>query len=155
MSELMIMTQTDSILLSLITKSLFGTSTPIPSEADWSAVFSEAKQQTVLGIASAALPDDMPQEERTKWTTEEYRQIANQVRYWNAHDQLHQLLTDNNIPYVILKGGAAAMYYPAPMLRAMGDIDFLVPTEKFEQIRALLLSNGYQLEHDDDLEHEP
>ena len=37
-----------------------------------------------------------------------------------------QLFENNNIPLVILKGTAAAMYYPKPQLRTMGDIDFLV-----------------------------
>lgn len=62
----------------------------------------------------------------------------------NAHIRLHNLLQRENIPYVILKGIAAADYYPDPMLRAMGDVDFLVKPEDIERVDKLFLSIGYK-----------
>ncbi len=53
-------------------------------------------------------------------------------------------LSEHKIPYVIIKGMASAAYYPDPFLRAMGDVDFLVPKEKLEETKKLLLEQGYK-----------
>ena len=127
------MTQAEQVLLSLIRKSLFDSKESFPSDTDWDAVLREAKQQTVVGIAAKALPDSSAGEAREKWKAAEFQQLANTILYWKAQDELHRLLTESGIPFVILKGAAAAMYYPDPYRRAMGDIDFLVPPEQFDR----------------------
>ena len=58
------------------------------------------------------------------------------------------LLEANGIPCVIIKGAAAAMAYPYPALRSMGDVDFLVKRCDYELAAALLEENGYRLAHD-------
>ena len=42
-----------------------------------------------------------------------------------------------------LKGTAAAMYYPEPQLRTMGDIDAIVPMALLPAAEQLLLADGY------------
>ena len=49
------------------------------------------------------------------------------------------------IPLVILKGMAAAMYYPKPTARAMGDVDFLISQDRFHDAMQLMEENGYHL----------
>lgn len=142
------MTQTEIVLLSLIKKSLFGICEAIPADTDWDAVLSEARQQAIVGLAAAALPDNLPQKVSEEWKMAEYQRLAQQIRYWDAQDRLHNLLTENSISYVILKGASAAMLYPSPLCRSMGDIDFLVPPEQFEQAKELLLAEVYEL-HDE------
>lgn len=142
------MTQSETVLLSLIKKSLFGTDEFIPADTDWNAVLKEAELQAVLGIVTAALPKECSSVIKAKWQATEYQRIAQQIRYWNAQDQLDQLLTEHEIPYVILKGAAAAMYYPSPSRRAMGDIDFLVPPEHFDTAKQVLIENGYSPDHE-------
>ena len=68
------------------------------------------------------------------------------------HEQelLIQLMRKNNINMVILKGAAAAIYYPRPDLRTMGDIDFLVNPKEFQKAYHILLENGYQLAYPED-----
>ena len=125
------MDQTASVLLDLIKSSLWGT--PLPDydslydePVDWDAVFEEAKIQTVAGIAAPAVPDSAPAELRSKWKTYSYQILANYHKVLAAQDQLLALLAEHNIPVAILKGAAAAIYYPNPSQRNMGDIDFLV-----------------------------
>ena len=142
------MTQSETILLSLIKKSLFGIDYSLPSDVDWNAVFQEAQDQAVVGIVAPVVPHDCPYEIEAKWNSAKNHQIAQQVRYWHAQDQLDKLLTENEIPYVILKGAAAAMNYPDPFRRSMGDIDFLVPPKLFERAKTLLLENGYIQNHE-------
>jgi hypothetical protein len=50
----------------------------------------------------------------------------------------------------ILKGCAVAIYYSDPQCRIMGDVDFLVPEDKFKRAYQLILDNGYILEADED-----
>ena len=58
--------------------------------------------------------------------------------------KLFQLFRDADIPMAIIKGCAAAMYYPAPLDRSMGDIDFVVPLERIDEANRLMTENGYQ-----------
>lgn len=142
------MTQSEQVVLYLVRKALFGAEEGLPSNIEWSDVLQEAQAQSVVGLTVKALPDDIPSSIKNKWETLALYQLANTLRYWTAQDKLHQLLTQNNIPYVILKGAAAAMLYPNSFSRAMGDIDFLVPHEYFERTKTLLTENGYKIGHE-------
>ena len=52
------------------------------------------------------------------------------------------LLKENDILAVVVKGAAAAMYYPHPENRCMGDIDILVLPKDFEKAYEVLVSAG-------------
>ena len=127
---------------------MFGSKEEFSPDPDWGAVLQEATAQTVIGITAKALPAETPAAIRSKWDKLALAQLANNIRYWKAQDDLHQLLTENGIPYVILKGAAAAMLYPDPLSRAMGDIDFLVAPEYLEQATTLLEKSGYRQHHE-------
>lgn len=58
-----------------------------------------------------------------------------------------------SVPYVVLKGTAAAMNYPKPELRAMGDIDIIVRSEDFERAKKELVTAGYRVESDKNNRH--
>ncbi len=139
------MTTTEQAILSLIRKSIFESDESFPADVDWKAVLEEAKQQTIVGITAGALPQNILQEVLMEWEAAKYQQLAFNIKYWDAQDQLHRLLTENGISYVILKGAAAALLYPSPFRRAMGDIDLWVPQEQTARTQDLLLENGYTL----------
>ena len=134
------MKQSESILLDLIKESLFGISREYPADTDWDAVYKEAQAQAVLGIVS----DIIPKQCESKWEIRKDRNDANYIQNLYVQEQLIDLLDSKEIPLAILKGGAAAIYYPIPSQRTMGDIDFIVPTEKFEETRTLLKESGYK-----------
>ena len=69
--------------------------------------------------------------------------IANNMRLTYEYSELHDLLSSNDIPYVILKGMASASYYPDPILRTMGDIDFLIKPSDIPKAAELLESCGF------------
>ena len=137
------MTQAEQALLSLIRRSLFQSAEDFSPDTDWNAVLTEAKQQSVVGIAAEALPDSCSKEVRAAWKTAAQQQFVRSIFYWNIQDELLRLFAENDVPYVILKGTAAAMYYPSPFRRAMGDIDLLVSPEQFDHACAVLTENGY------------
>ena len=138
------MNQTEQILLQAIQKSLWNTDITFPEDTDWNAVLKEAEDQAVLGIVIGIAPTDVQKD----WKAKASAGTAHFVRILHYQEELYKLLKDHDIPMVILKGCAAAIYYPNPSLRAMGDIDFLVPPEHFDRAKELLAQNGYEIEDD-------
>lgn len=138
------MNQTEQVLLQAIQKSLWNTDIDFPADTDWNAVLKEAEDQAVLGLVIDTAPKDV----RNQWKSRAGAVTANFVRILHYQQQLCELFKANDIPLVILKGTAAAVYYPNPAQRSMGDIDYLVPLEYFDQAKELLVKNGYAIEDD-------
>ena len=129
------MNSTQAVLLEAIKASLFDYSPNYPDDVNWAEVVEEAKAQAVMGIISSVIPIN---DEITK------QGIRNYIRILYEQDKLIKLLDENNIPCVILKGCAAAVYYPKPHLRAMGDVDFLVSHDNFFDTVKVMEENNYQ-----------
>lgn len=130
-------------LLELLKASLFGAKPSFTEGVDWDAVLQEAKDQTVIALASPAVP----KEEIGKW---QVPTAKNKMRFFQIIDEqtnLIQLFQDSGIPIVILKGCASAIYYPVPFQRTMGDIDFIVPPEHTDKADLLMVKNGYVFSH--------
>lgn len=138
------MNQTEQVLLQAIQKSLWNTDIEFPADTDWDAVLKEAEDQAVLGLVINIAPKDV----RDTWKSRAGAVTAKFVRILHYQQQLCELFKANDIPLVILKGTAAAVYYPNPAQRSMGDIDYLVPLEYFDQAKELLVKNGYAIEDD-------
>lgn len=133
-------------LLELLKASLFGAEPVFPEGVDWDAVLQEAKDQTVVGLATPSVP----KEQADKWRIPA---AQNKMRFFQILDEQENLLKlfrDAGIPIVILKGCAAAQYYPVPMQRTMGDIDFVVSTDRLEEANQLMTENGYAFSHKTD-----
>lgn len=70
------------------------------------------------------------------------RIVVRHIEVEYSHIEVHELLASEGIPYVMLKGCVSASYYPEPVLRAMGDVDFLVHKTDFERTCELLRTHG-------------
>ena len=136
------MTKEQQQLIHLIACQLFGTETKESDGADWHIVLREARQQTVFPLAFQAIKGSIPAEELPQYATEYAANQASYIRNLHDHAELDRLL--DQIPYVILKGQASASFYPDPMLRSMGDVDFLVHLEDREKVDQLLRAEGFQ-----------
>ena len=140
------MTQSEAVLLNLIRQSLFNIPADLPREVDWSKVFQEAQIQTVAGL----VPEKTIADHHPQWRIAWYQIVANSTRILYAQQELISLLSDHGIPSAILKGTAAAIYYPQPCNRTMGDIDIIVPQDQFEAATELMKQSGYVIEHLED-----
>lgn len=127
-------------LLELLKASLFGIEPSFPEDVDWDAVLKEAQDQTVVALAAPAVPT----REAKKWQISVARNKMRFMQILDEQTKLFQLFRDADIPMAIIKGCAAAMYYPAPLDRSMGDIDFVVPLERIDEANRLMTENGYQ-----------
>lgn len=119
----------------------------LESVDDWEPVLEELKLHAVYGLIYPIL-DDL--EIKDKKVYQDWKDLClfEQVRWIQvSHEQnsVLALLNNKNIPYVIIKGTAAGIYYPNPRLRCAGDIDILVKREDFKRTAKHLEENGYKL----------
>lgn len=137
-------TPEQTALFGMLGRSLFEQDYTPPADTDWPAVLREAHAQTVVSTAfcrttDCGIPDTAMNEIKAMARGCVMRNAAIQ----KAHTAIHTLLTQNGIPYVILKGAASAYYYPTSLMRGMGDVDFFVPSDHSETALALLLEQGF------------
>ena len=126
-------------ILELIRASLFGIKPNIPDKVNWDSLFEIAKKQCLVPLVFSGVP----KEHRDEWSllSAQFKAYFMQMIY--AQNSLVKLLSENNIPFVILKGTAASIYYPNPLLRTFGDIDFYVSEEHVVSVLKLLKKYGY------------
>ncbi len=79
-----------------------------------------------------------------------FRDLILNTNNYKEHNELHELMTERNIPYVLFKGLASVYYYPDSSMRDMGDVDFLVYEKDFEKAKHAVLSAGFVVDHGDD-----
>lgn len=146
-------TPAQEVLCRLVADSLFpgGDSQPLPPDTDWNAVLAESQLQGVMAIAFAnrkggSLPAPVASRIRPLLG----RAMQRNARIHAQHTHLHTLLTEGArqaggeaIPYCILKGSASAFYYPQPLLRTMGDVDFLVARSDIRRVAGLLTADSF------------
>ena len=128
---------TERTLLALIKSSLFNIPFDNVQETDWDELYQEAKAQTVTALIAGCVPE----EAGSKWKTAYTVNLSKNLRYLHAQSELIEIFRGNNIPLIILKGASAAVYYPAPINRAMGDIDFIVPQNLYKTFLIRLLAH--------------
>ena len=146
------MNSTEEMFL-LLKESLFSEAQDLPyqtSDWDWPYIYKELCDHSIDALPYRFLKSDIIPD--NKLCNEWEKRCLLLFRRW-AHvmygqQKLLQLLDENHIDCVILKGSAAALSYPQPTLRAMGDVDFLVRREDYEKAADLLEQNGFQLAHE-------
>ena len=116
-----------STLLALIRSALWEIERPENPEIGFDA----AKKQALVPLL---FPD----------TPEAAIQSAHYIRVLYAQDEVISLFQSSEIPVVVLKGSAVAIYYREPIQRTMGDIDLIVPQSMFEAAKKLMEQYGYQ-----------
>lgn len=139
-------TQEQQVLFSLLRRAL-GTedATSDLSGVDWNAVGQEAQKQAVfLLVASAASGLPLPDDTKRLWTTHAYICTASNLHTLYSISQMDRVMRGGNFSYVLLKGLSAASYYPDYLLRALGDVDFLIAPAQQTDVEQALEADGYQ-----------
>ena len=130
-----------SCLLELLKASLFNKSSNISSNANWDKIFELAKAQCIVSLVAPVVPDF----HRDEWMNLSLQNKAHYMQMLYEQNYLVGLFMTNHIPFVIIKGTAAAIYFPSPSMRTFGDIDIYVSEEYLNSSLDLLSSNGYVL----------
>lgn len=114
---------------------------------DWKAVYRESRKQTVCLMALHAVAEYrqyLPADVYNAWIGQAGDLFSRNLQISSEQQRMVELLTQNGIPHVILKGYAAAAYYPRADLRMFGDVDFLVEKPFLNKAEDILVQNGYR-----------
>ena len=68
--------------------------------------------------------------------------VAQNVNIQYMHTWIHEVMSSTGIPYCVLKGVTSAAYYPEPMLRTLGDVDFIVRKEDLDRADKVMEQAG-------------
>lgn len=146
------LTKEQKVLLNLTSMSLSKTPADLKltesevKDVDWSVVVKESIAQAIplVGFNSASYYKDfIPNDVYAYWMKISMRVLQKNYLVTEGQDKLLSLLGEK-YKYIILKGTAAASYYPIPENRGLGDVDFLIDTTKQTEIEELLQNNGYE-----------
>lgn len=126
------------ILLDLLANGLFDAHKNVDANSpEMKTVWLEAYFQTVTLIAFSGT-------DKSKGSKNINQALADNAKIDYEHTLIHKIMTEAGIPYVILKGYASALYYRDPLMRSMGDVDFLVDNRYLEAANEAMEKNGYK-----------
>lgn len=126
------MTEIQKQLLSLLKHALFRAPTDVTETPE---IVAEARSQSVSTLVA-----------RDNVT------LAQNLRVINMHAELTEVLGE--IPFTTFKGYASAYYYPQPIYRPMGDVDFIVAQESYDAAVESLGNAGYTKKASEHERHE-
>ncbi len=137
----------ETVLTDLLGRALFGASVTVPPDVDWQALCEETFVQSVSALVLDALTDEerarIPAELLETWKKRVLMYSATGLQLLYEQDAVLALLGEHGIPVAVLKGSSVACHYPNPALRAMGDIDLLVPPDRQRETVDILRETGY------------
>ncbi len=131
-------------LLFLLGHNLFAAPFAPSPDVNWEQVVHEAKAQAVFSVAFhpyAQLP--LGAELSAKVRTTLLQHTVSNANCFKNHSDLHRLMQENGISYCSVKGAASAAYYPDPLLRSMGDVDFYVHPQDVDRVIGLFKEEGF------------
>lgn len=142
---------TDQCLLALLQMALFHDPASWGSKscADWPSVIAQARSQTVVPMVYDAIMK-LPQAVRpsealiSELRRETLFSIASYEHLLIMQDEVLSHFSLAHIPCAILKGASAAVHYPKPELRMMGDIDVLVEEADLDKASQELEKRGFR-----------
>ena len=154
------MANSREILLKLIRMAMgWETDFLLPQDVDWMEVLNMASEQCVEAIALDGLDAYMannPQAASPIKTLEYKKPMLDAIWHLNLVEfeflhhlsalvTLSEILHNNNIPFLIMKGFACGQYYPISKHRTCGDID-IFPGDQFDESNQAIKDAGIEVE---------
>ncbi len=133
----------DMQMLDILADALHNKNKHIIEKDKWNDLLSELKQQTMYAVPSEIIDiSSVDKSEQINYL----KLTASNIRFFyklmNEQQRVLNALADADIPAAVIKGAAAAINYPSPHLRCMGDIDIIVRPEDITQAYEVLIKAG-------------
>ena len=119
------------------------------SAEDWRKIMKESKVQAVSLMCFNATEKNkqyIPKDIFSKWFNSTAKGLIKNSFVLKSQERLIEILNENNLSYIILKGYASASYYPDFEKREFGDVDFLILPSQQEEVEKALVGAGYSKE---------
>lgn len=115
-------------------------------EVDYSTLLSLAKKHQIFNIIFPLIKDDedVPQEYRDKFRNFNLSEISRMLVINNEREMVYDMLDENGIKYMPLKGLIIKKYYPLETMRQMSDNDILVDAKGRDIILSFMKKMGYK-----------
>ena len=111
---------------------------------EWPAIRRELRAQTVLALPADYIKDmELAAEYESAYTVAVVRNMQVFHALMLEQDRVLSVLEAADVPVVVIKGAAAAVNYPHPENRCMGDIDLLVRPQDFHRAFEVLVDAGF------------
>lgn len=108
-----------------------------PQNEEWQDIIQELKNHAVQFLTIELLVRERP-DKADSYTASTARNIMRLCNLLDLQQEICQRLTGAGIPCAVVKGSAAALLYPQPSNRLIGDIDLLIPPEDFDRACGLV-----------------
>ena len=129
----------------------------IPSEKEWRDLYAFAVSHSLVGLFFGGI-EKLPQEQAPErelllmWLGQAMIQKRQKAFFDSVLAEVAQVLTRENVRFVVFKGLAVASRYPEPSLRTMGDIDFYVPSSDFDRAVEVVEKNICRIDEKDSID---
>ena len=123
---------------------------------DWQSVKKESTAQAVTILAfdgTQKCKNHIPKDIYNDWFNASTKYLLSNNLVMKAQNNLIKIMTENNFPYIILKGLASASYYPDSKKRILGDVDFLIDKNQQPKVESALINRGYKKELEEHICH--
>lgn len=132
-------------LVALLGHNLFSAPFEPPQDVDWEQVARESRSQTVFAVAFDNYKElPLLEELSNKVKAALMKHALSSVDCFKNHTYLHELMHKNGISYCALKGAVSASYYPDPIKRSMGDVDFYIHPSDIEKALDVFKKEGFE-----------
>ena len=121
------------------------------SEQEWADILTAAEDQGVLLLVLQGCTSIRQQVSASGWLKWRSKMLSTMIHnevLMEAQSKIAEALKSESIPYAILKGASLSACYYDPSVRALGDIDLLVPVQFVDRASELLISQGFHAPED-------
>lgn len=149
-TESLLLQKEKDFFLQILTDHLNKRATAVPDNLNWYVLEKTGQEQQLNGIIyhqckNSIAQSDLPVEAKKKWKQGCFYNIFLYSKRLALLNQIDVEFQKENIQYLIFKGTEAAIFYPAPAQRTMGDLDLLVHPEDKQRACEALVSLGFKI----------
>ena len=123
------MTKEQDFLIHILSDFILEKPTTPVDGLDWGILSAHSKKQQVEGIVFGQCKSFIPPEFRFEMMKSNMLSLHFYENRVHFLEQFKQKAQEENIDFFVVKGTAAAAFYPMPAQRTMGDTDIVVHTE--------------------------
>ena len=143
------MTREQEFFLQVLADHIHGRVTNPPEGLDWPRIAKYAKSHEVEGIVGYQCLPYLKEHPELADIRERFDKASAAAMFYYANrmamvEQIKTEFQQNGIEFFTVKGDAVAPLYPVPMLRTMGDTDFVIHTQDRQRAYDIMLHLGYE-----------